>query len=215
MDVLDRIGEGHLERKASATPQQLENHAPKQIKESTNLEKQAKRASKVPSEEKDQEIARLRKELALLKVGKGERVAEPKETKQGHILGRWRSADQQPKVKKAERENAVVEELTRRQSADQNELGSASSTTVITVDQGRRRRSSVHTPTGRSSTDSIERRREPRYHSPRTSRDLGKRDFHVVQVTEPLPRARKGSKEVTRFREVTVSQKETCYTAVH
>jgi hypothetical protein len=221
-----------LNRKPNAVPQQLEKYAIKQFKESTNTEKQAKKASKTPSVEKDQDIAKLRKELALLKVQKGETIVGTKETKQVgsgrakvvrdsekvEVIERRRSTDQQPRVKRAEREVAAVEGLDRRRSADQtddDDDDDDSSTAVIIVDQGKRRRSTANTPTGRSSMDSVELRREPRYHSPRTSKDLGRRDLYVVQVTETLPRTRKGSTEVTTFKERTVYRKEVRYAAVH
>jgi hypothetical protein len=221
MDVLDR--------KAKAIPQQLQSYSIKQFKDSTTTDKQVKKTSTLPSMEKDQEIARLRKELALLKVQKGDAVVESKETKQVvfggakatkekervEVIERERSVDQQPKIKSPVAKIANMAVVERRRSASQTDNDDDSQTAVITVDQGRGRRSSAYTSSTRSSTDSVELRREPRYHSPRTSKDLGRRDFCVVQVTEPLPRTRQGSKEVTRFREVTVYRKEARYTAVH
>ena len=218
-----------LDRKAKTIPQQLQSYSMKQFKDSTNVDKQAKKASTLPSMEKDQEIAKLRKGLAFMKAQNEEAIAESKETKQVtsggakasrdammvEVVERRRSIEQQPKIKSPVTEMAAMEGLERRRSSSHGDNDDNSRTTVITVDEGRRRRSSVNASTPRASTDSIERRREPRYHSPRTSQDLGTRDFYVVQVTEPLPKTRKGSKEITRFREVTVSQKEARYTAAH
>lgn len=218
-----------LDRNTTAIPQQLEHYRIKQFKYSTTAEKQPRKASKSSSTENNLEMAGLRKELALLKVEDGQTVAKAIEAKQAvpgggntardservEVVARRRPVDQQPKIKRAERDVAGVEGLERRRSAAQSDSDNDSHTTVITVDEGRRRRSSVITSSGRSSTDSIERRREPRYYSPRRSKDLGRRDFYVVQVTEPLPRARRASKEVTKFREVTIYQKEARYTAVH
>jgi len=79
----ERLGEGYLERKANAIPQQLENMVVKQFKNQTNTEKQAKQASKLPSGEKDQEIARLRRELALVKLDKAKAAADAKQTDAG------------------------------------------------------------------------------------------------------------------------------------
>jgi hypothetical protein len=216
-----------LDRKANAIPQQLQNYSIKQFKESTVTDKQAKQASTLPPMDKDQEIARLRKELALLKLQKGEAVAKPaNQTGSGgakattkvdevDVLARRRPAEQPPKAKRADKEAVSVERSDRKSSAGQTDSDSDSRTAVITVDQGRRRRSSANTPTGRSSSDSSERHRENRYHSARKSNDLGRRDFYVVQVTEPQPRPRKGSKEVSKFKEVTVYHKEARYTAAH
>jgi hypothetical protein len=164
-----------------------------------------------------------------LESTEGDAVVESKETKQVvfggakatkekervEVIERERSVDQQPKIKSPVAKIADMAVVERRRSASQTDNDDDSQTAVITVDQGRRRRSSAYTSSTRSSTDSVELRREPRYHSPRTSKDLGRRDFCVVQVTEPLPRTRQGSKEVTRFREVTVYRKEARYTAVH
>jgi hypothetical protein len=216
-----------LDRKANAIPQQLQNYSIKQFKESNVPDKQAKKATTPPPMDKDQEITRLRKELALLNLQNGGPVAReasqmasggPKATKKVEVvevLARRRSVEQPPKAKKAEKEAVSVERSDRKSSAGQTDSDSDSRTAVITVDQGKRRRSSANTPTGRSSSDSSERHRENRYHSARTSNDLGRRDFYVVQVTEPQPRARKGSKEVTRFKEVTVYHKGARNTAVH
>ena len=194
-----------LERKSSTMPHQLENYTIKKFKDGTAMETQAKKTSKV---DRDQEIARLRNELALLKMEKGEAVIGAKGVKQVEVSERRTSLDQKPKVRRAERGYAGGEGLDRRQSVDQSAYDDDSQTAVITVDQGKRRRSSANTPTGRSSMDSIEQRREPRYHSPRTSKDLGRRELYVVQVTEALPKPKSVSKQVTTFREVTVYQKE-------
>jgi hypothetical protein len=109
----------------------------------------------------------------------------------------------------------AVKELERRPSVSRFEYDSDSPATVIIVDEGRRRRSSASTVSRRSSDNSTERRREPRYYSPRTSQDLGRRDLYVVEVTEAAPKTRKGLKEVTRFKEVTIHQKGARYTTVH
>ena len=202
-------------RKSSTVPQQLENYTIRQFKNGTTTEMQAKKASKAPSVERDQEIARLRNELALLKKEKGEAVAGVKEMKQVEILERKMSPDQESRVRRLEREYADGEGLSRSRSAAQSEYEGSSQTTVITVDEGKRRRSSANTPTGRSSMDSIEQRREPRYHSPRTSKDLDRRDLYLVQVTEPLPTAKKASREVRTFKKVTIFQKEARQTALN
>jgi hypothetical protein len=224
MDVLDR--------KASTTPQRLEHYTIKQFKDNSVAERQANKTTIQPSQDEDQEIARLRKELELLKMEKSKFVTETKEVKEVRkssnpgsakavkeekveVVERRRSADQQPKVKKAEREIVVVKEPERRPSVSQSEYNSDSPATVIIVDEGRRRRSSASTISGRSSDDSIERRREPRYYSPRTSKDLCRRDLYVVEVTEAVPKSRKGLKEVSRFKEVTIHQSGARNTTVH
>ena len=221
-----------LDRKASTTPQQLEHRTIKQFKDSPVAERQGKKVIIQPSQDKEQEIARLRKEPELLEMRKTKFVTETKEVKEvrkssnpgsakavkqekGEVVERRRSADQQPKVKKAGREIVAVKEPEQRPPVSQREYDSDSLSTVIIVDEGRRRRSSSSTVTGRSSDNSTERRREPRYYSPRTSNDLGRRDFYVVEVTEAVPKTRKGLKEVTRFKEVTIHQKGSCYTTVH
>jgi len=219
-----------LDRKASTTPQRLEHYTIKQFKDSPVAERQARKTIIQPSQ--DKEIVRLRKELELLKMEKTKFVTETKEVKEVRkssnpssaktvkqekveVVERRRSADQQPKVKKAGREIVAVKEPERRPSVSQREYDSDSSKTVIIVDEGRRRRSSASTVSGRSSDDSIERRREPRYYSPRTSNDLGRRNLYVVEVTKATPKTRKGLKEVTRFKEVTIYQKGARYTTVH
>ena len=224
MDVLDR--------KASTTPQQLEHYTIKQFKDSPVAERQGKKTIIQSSQDKDQEIARLRKELELLEMGKSKFVTETKEVKEVRkssnpgsakvvkqekveVVERRRSADQQPKVKKVEKEIMAVKKPERKPSVSQRAYDSDSSSTVIIVDEGRRRRSSSSTVSGRSSDGSIGRRREPRYHSPRTSNDLGRRDLYVVEVTEAVPKTRKGLKEVTRFKEVTIYQKGSRCTTVH
>jgi hypothetical protein len=218
-----------VDRKTKTIPQQLQSYSIKQFKASVDTDKQVRKAPTPPSMDKDQEIARLRKKLALLKVQKGQAVAESTETKQAasggakvsrergkvEVVERTSSAEKQPKPKSPVLEVVSTERLDRRLSPSQTDTDSDSLTTVITVDEGRRRRSSAQTSTSRSSTDWINRRREPRYHSPRTSTDAGRRDLYVVQVTEPQSRTRKGSKEVTRYKEVTVYHKEARCTAVH
>jgi hypothetical protein len=221
-----------LDRKASTTPRQLEHYTAKRFKDSPVAERQAKKIIIQPSQDKDQEIARLRKELELLKMEKSKFVTEMKEVKEVRkssnlggakavkqekveVVERRRSADQQPKVKKAGREIVAVKEPERRPSVSQREYDSDSSSTVIIVDEGRRRRSSASTVSGRSSNDAIERRREPRYYSPRTSNDLGRQDLYVVEVTEAAPKTRKGLKGATRLKEVTIYQRRTRYTTVH
>jgi hypothetical protein len=165
--------------------------------------------------DKDREIMRLRKELALLKARKEEAVAESMATKQAassvakatrrrrkvEVIERRRSADKQPKL------NSSMSEAASTERSSQTGTDSDSRTAVIIVDEGRRWRSSVQTPTSRSSTASVDRRREPRYHSPRTSVDMARRDLCVVQVTEPQPRTRKGPKEVTKYKEVAIYNK--------
>jgi hypothetical protein len=223
MDVLDRT---------ASTTSQLEQYTIKRFNDSPVEERQAKKTTIQPSHYKDQDISRLRKELELLRMEKSKFVTETKEVNKVRkspspgsakavkeekleVVGRGRSADQQPKVKKTEREVMAVKELERRPSVSRFEYDSDSPATVIIVDEGRRRRSSASTVSGRSSDNSIERRREPRYYSPRTSQDLGRRDLYVVEVTEAAPKTRKGLKEVTRFKEVTIHQKGARYTTVH
>jgi hypothetical protein len=220
-----------LDRKASTTSQ-LEQYTIKQFNDSPVEERQAKKITIQPSHDKDQEIASLRKELELLRMEKSKFVTETKEVNKVRelpspgsakaakeekleVVGRRRLADQQPKVKKMEREVVAVKESERRPSVSRFEYDSDSPATVIIVDEGRRRRSSASTVSGRSSDVSTERRREPRYYSPRTSQDLGRRDLYVVEVTEAAPKTRKGPKEVTRFKEVTIHQKGARYTTVH
>jgi hypothetical protein len=220
-----------LDRNASSASQ-LEHYTIKQFNDSPVAERQAKKSTIQPPHGKDQEIARLRKELELLKMEKRKFVTQRKELKEVRqssspgsakaveeerveVVERRRSANQQPKVKKAQREVVAVKEPERRPSVSQFEHDSDSTTAVIIVDEGRRRRSSASTVSGRSSDHSTERRREPRYYSPRTSQDLGRRDLYVVEVTEAVPKTRKGSKEVTRLKEVTIYQTRACCTTVH
>jgi hypothetical protein len=161
--------------------------------------------------DKDREIMRLRNELALLKARQEEAVTEAMATKPAassaakvargrkvEFIERTRSADKQQKP------NSSMPPAASTERSSHNDTCSDSRTAVIIVDEGRRRRSSGHTPTARSSTTSLERRREPRYHSPRTSADMERRDFRVVQVTEPQLRTRKRPKEVTKYKEVAI-----------
>ena len=71
MDFIEGIGERYLMGKANQVPQKLENLAKKQFSSATDTRKQAAQASTLPSEEKDQEIAKLRKQLAETKLEKG------------------------------------------------------------------------------------------------------------------------------------------------
>lgn len=72
------IGERYLQGKANNIPQQLENLAKKQFSSGTDSKKQAEQAPTLPSEEKDQEIAKLRKQLAKTKLDKGKASGEAK-----------------------------------------------------------------------------------------------------------------------------------------
>ena len=84
-DFIERVGESYLERKAFGVPQQLENLAKKQLtgggeKEAKDKQSKGKSASigdekgesvsqaSSGSSQKDKEIAKLKKELALLKL---------------------------------------------------------------------------------------------------------------------------------------------------
>ena len=80
MDFIEGIGERYLMGKANAAPQMLENLAKKQFASATNPKKaqeatQASSSSTLPSSDKDQEIAKLRKELAEMKLRKGKKNA--------------------------------------------------------------------------------------------------------------------------------------------
>lgn len=77
------IGERYLQGKANNVPQQLENLAKKQFSSATDTKKQAEQASTLPSEEKDQEIAKLRKQLAEAKLNRGKATGEAKAAKSG------------------------------------------------------------------------------------------------------------------------------------
>jgi hypothetical protein len=165
--------------------------------------------------DKDREIMRLRKELALLKIQQEEAVtgamaakpaasgaAKVSRGRKVEIIERRRPAAD----KQTELSSSMPPAVCAKRSSHAD-TGSDSRTAVIIVDEGRRRRSSVHTPASRSSTTSVDRRREPRYHSPRTSADMERRDFRVVQITEPQPRTRKGPREVTKYKEVAIYKK--------
>ena len=87
MDLfLEGIGERYLMGKANAVPAQLEKLVKKQFKDSTNVEKRAKEASKLPSDEKDEEMAMLRKELAETKLQKGLVMGEAKQLRAGKAV---------------------------------------------------------------------------------------------------------------------------------
>lgn len=77
------IGERYLQGKANNIPQQLENLAKKQFSSATDTKLQAEQASTLPSGEKDQEIAKLRKQLAETKLNKGKATGEAKAAKSG------------------------------------------------------------------------------------------------------------------------------------
>ncbi|MCJ1456929.1 hypothetical protein MMC28_007295 [Mycoblastus sanguinarius] len=79
MDFLENFGEHMLERKAEQIPEKLVNAAKKQYKDATNTENQTEEASKFPSTEKDEEVARLRKQLALTRSDKEKATAEAKQ----------------------------------------------------------------------------------------------------------------------------------------
>ena len=73
MDMLERIGEGYLVRKANAVPDQLEKLAKNQLGASPTAVPQAslQKSEPAPSrDDKDDEIARLRQELALARAPK-------------------------------------------------------------------------------------------------------------------------------------------------
>ena len=155
MDVfLERLGEGYLERKANAVPGMLENLAMKQFKNQTNTEKQAKQASKLPSDEKDQEIARLRKELALTKLDKGKATAEAKQLSAGKSKGKVaadaaaldaldprRSNKEKPNVHNVKNEVAEMEALGRRSSTRERASVSKTVGEALGLDAVARRRS--------------------------------------------------------------------------
>ncbi len=183
MDVfLQRLGEGYLERKANAIPGQLENMAMKQFKNQTNTEKQAKQASKLPSDEKDQEIARLRKELALTKMDKGKATAEAKHISAGKPKGKVaadagalealdprRSNKSKPQVHNAKNEAAEMEGLGRRSSTRERSSAAKVDRGAIELDTMARRRSMDENDDRRDSRTALipashgRRRRSPTY----------------------------------------------------
>lgn len=75
------IGQRYLEGKANSVPQQLENLAKKQFSSTTDTNKQTELASTLPSNEKDKEISKLRKQLAETKVDKAKATGEAKMAK--------------------------------------------------------------------------------------------------------------------------------------
>lgn len=80
MEFIEGIGQRYLIGKANNVPQQLETLAKKQFSSSpaNDLKAQANQASALPSDEKDQEIAKLRARLAETKLQKDARSsAEP------------------------------------------------------------------------------------------------------------------------------------------
>lgn len=85
MDFIEGIGEQYLKRKAFAVPQQAENLVKKQLSSATDTKKQVEQASTLASEEKDQEIAKLRKQLAETKLDRGKAIGEAKASKSEKI----------------------------------------------------------------------------------------------------------------------------------
>ncbi len=81
MDLIQGIGERYLMGKANAAPQMLENMAKKQFSSATDTKAQAAQASILPSSEKDDQIAKLRKELAETKLQKGKSSGDAKTAK--------------------------------------------------------------------------------------------------------------------------------------
>lgn len=81
MDFIEGVGEQYLKRKAFAVPQQAENLVKKKFSSATDTKKQAEQASTLAPEEKDQEIAKLRKQLAETKLDKGKAIGEAKASK--------------------------------------------------------------------------------------------------------------------------------------
>ena len=67
MDFIEGIGERYLMGKANAAPQMLENLAKKQFSKATNRDAEAPKTSTPLSSEKDEEIAKLRQQLAETK----------------------------------------------------------------------------------------------------------------------------------------------------
>ena len=66
---IEGVGERYLKRKTNAIPQQLEKLAKKQVKDATgNRSVQVSMGSTRPSRQQDEEIERLRKELAAAKI---------------------------------------------------------------------------------------------------------------------------------------------------
>ena len=183
MDVfLERLGEGYLERKANAVPQQLENLVMKQFKNQTNTGEQAKQASKLPSDEKDQEIARLRKELALAKLDKGKANAEAKLLSAAKSKGREaadagalealdprRSSREKPQVHNARRGAAEMEALGRRSSIKESVIAGRVAGGALSSDELARRRSMEeeggrrHSRTALIPANQGQRRRSPTY----------------------------------------------------
>ena len=78
MDFVQGIGERYLMGKANAAPQMLENLAKEQFKSTPDPKAEAAQASTLPKPEKNDEIAKLRKELAEMRLqnGKAEGKAE-------------------------------------------------------------------------------------------------------------------------------------------
>ena len=94
-NFIESIGERYLERKANAVPQQLENLAKKQFREA-NHSKQAPtaKAPHLQAHEKDEEIARLRQQLAAFELEKAKSPKshlvsrEPSESGRSHAKSR-------------------------------------------------------------------------------------------------------------------------------
>jgi len=78
---IEGVGKRYLERKANNIPQQLGNLAKKHVSSATDTRKQAEQASTLPSEEKDQEIVKLMKQLAETKLDKAKASGEAKAVK--------------------------------------------------------------------------------------------------------------------------------------
>lgn len=81
MDFVQGIGERYLMGKANAAPQMLENIAKKQFASASDPKALATQASALPTTEKDEEIAKLRKELAETRLQKDKASGDTKTAK--------------------------------------------------------------------------------------------------------------------------------------
>ena len=113
---IEGIGERYLIGKANAVPAQLENLARKQFSSTPDIKAQAKQGSGLPSEEKDEEIARLRQQLTKAKLSKDEPAVSTGAPSVKSAPRKKNLADAAPEAKIVKRANKLVAEAKPKKS---------------------------------------------------------------------------------------------------
>lgn len=200
------IGERYLQGKANNVPQQLENLAKKQFSSATDSKKQAEQASTLPSEEKDQEIAKLRKQLAKTKLDKGKANGEAKaaHSEKGKAISEAKSV----KSEKSKLSKRSASETKHSGSSAKGEARLKKGLIPLSIDAdagpkaakdtkgseaGRGRRSSASTATAAAEHNASSAKR--RGHSLQRGNNKGAiHGLEALGATEALPHKTKGHK---------------------